>query len=402
MRPAAAAAYGGLGLTTAASAAAIGLYASDHATPVDFGDPRPITLAIAGVGVAFSAVGALIVVRRPGNPVGWLFAGLGVMLGGDGFAREYAVFAVVARPHALAGGGTAAWFQSWGLLTAITFGPGLLFLLFPNGRLLSPRWRIALWAVALGFVLFVAGYTLQRGPLDAPFASVDNPLGVTRSHAAAWACQSAGWWLLFLSILAAATSVVLRFRRAGGIERQQIKWLATAGAALALSFIADVAVSNLPTAQAVATGLVIAALVGIPAAAGTAVLRHGLYEIDVVINRALVYGSLTALLAGAYVGLVLLFQLVLRSIISGSGLAVALSTLAVAALFRPARIRIQGLVDRRFYRRKYDAERTLQGFTSRLRDELDLESLGSELLGVVAETMQPSHLSLRLRSAPDR
>jgi hypothetical protein len=201
-----------------------------------------------------------------------------------------------------------------------------------------------------------------------------------------------GWLLLILSLIASATSLVLRFRRSHGIERQQIKWVAAASVVLVVSFLM----------WEVWEGMAPLGILTMVVAAGIAILRYRLYDIDVVINRTLVYGALTATLALAYLGGVLLLQLALRPLTESSNLAIAGSTLGVAALFRPARARIQEVVDRRFYRRKYDAQRTLEAFSTRLRDQLDLGALHSELSAVVSETLQPAHVSLWLRAPQAR
>jgi hypothetical protein len=393
------AAFGGLAVTFAFSAAATGLYFATRSTDVSLDAPRPIEVAFGALAIAFAAVGAVVLRRRPENPVGWLFLGLGMFIGLAELAQQYAVYAVIGRTSPLAAGAAAAWLQSWSILSAVTSGVGMLLLLFPDGRLLTRRWRFAAWGLVLGFSLFVIGYVIDPGPLTSPFSSVSNPFGVESAATIADVLVPIGFFLSILSILAAALSLVLRFRRAAGAEREQIKWLAFAGVALAASIVAAVNQGNSDRGAAIAGAFLIAALVGVPVAAGAAILRYRLYEIDVVVNRTLVYGAVTALLAGMYVGLVLLLQLALRPFLEGSGLAVALSTLAVAALFRPARNRVQAFVDRRFYRRKYDAERTLQAFAARLRDEVDLDALSAELTAVVAETMQPRHVSLWLRGA---
>ena len=392
-----AAILGGPIATFAFFAGAFGLYAATYSTHVKLDAPRPVLIGFGAVAIAFAAVGSLILLRRPDNIIGWLFWGMGLFVAFGTFAQEYAVFAVVGRSATLVFGGSAAWLQSWCFLTAVTTGLGLLLLLFPDGRLLGRRWRIVAWMLGVGFVCFVLGYALDPGPVRDAFASVDNPFGVQRAAGISKVLVPIGFFLSFLAIPAAAVSVWLRYRRASGIERQQVKWLASSAVVVVVFFMLDSFLEHSDVGEPIASTLMVLALIGIPVAAGTAILRHGLYEIDVVINRALVYVSLTALLACAYVGLVLVLQAVLRPLIHGSGLAVALSTLAIAALFRPARNRVQRLVDRRFYRHKYDAERTLQAFALHLRDEIELESLRSELTAVVAQTMQPAHVSLRLR-----
>jgi hypothetical protein len=390
-------AYGMLVATVGFAAAGVAMYVVSRSTAVDFGEPRAVDVAIDAAAIAFAAVGAAIVRARPANRIGWLFCATGLFTAIAEFARQYAVYGVLERPSPLWGGTAAAWLQGWALLSALTTGVGLLLALFPDGRVLGRRWRVVPWALVGGFVFFAAGYVLDAGPVNDPFQSVSNPFAIGRLDRLGTVLIPIGFALSVISTVAAAVSLVLRLRRSSGIERQQLKWLASAGAVLAVSLFAVLQLEGSKIGSAVAGSILVAALVAVPVAAGVAILRYRLYEIDVVINRTLVYGSLTALLAGTYIGLVLLLQLALRPATGGSGLAVALSTLAVAALFRPVRSRTQAFVDRRFYRRKYDAERTLAAFAARLRDEIDLQALSSELTAVVGDTMQPAHVSLWLR-----
>jgi hypothetical protein len=252
-----------------------------------------------------------------------------------------------------------------------------------------------LWLALTGIGLIVVGYALRPGPLDDPFDSVSNPLGVG-SFDLMDALTGFGWMFMAASVALAALAMSRRLRRSHGLERQQLKWLALAaaiaGAAIvadAFSYFAGVDGIEQPRQVVLALGFCV-----FPVAAGAAILRYRLYDIDVVINRALVYAALTAVLAAAYVASVLLLQVLLSP---SSGFAVAGSTLAVAALFGPARRRIQELVDRRFYRRKYDVQQTLESFSARLRDEVDLDALSAELHAIVMNTMQPSHASLWIR-----
>jgi hypothetical protein len=345
-----------------------------------------------GIAVAFAAVGGLIASRIPGNAIGWIFLGVAVTTGLGGLSHGYA-------DRWLAGGGGPDWLgktaAAYGELSWIPFvlvPATFLLLLFPEGRLLSPRWRAVAWCAAAGIVLTFVGGGLQPGPIP-DFPEVENPYGVDSPLVDA--LTGLGVLLVFVGIVGSALSLVLRFRRARSDQRQQIKWLALAGAVVAATVpIAFVGYETM--GETAANVSIMASVLTLPAAAAVAILRHRLYDIDVVINRTLVYGALTATLAAWYLGSVLLLQLALSP---GSDLAIAGSTLAVAALFRPARARIQGAVDRRFYRSKYDAQRTLEAFTARLRDEVDLGALSAELCGVVGETVQPAHVSLWLRDS---
>jgi hypothetical protein len=351
--------------------------------------------------LAFGTVGALVVARVPGNPIGGVFCLLGVMVGLGDLTYQYADYALFVPPS-LPAGEAAAWVQNLGLPP----GFGLLavaLLLFPDGRLPSRRWRPALGLALVGVMLIVVGYAFRPGPLDPPFETVSNPLGIAGAYELTDAASGFGWMFMGLSVALAAAALVVRLRRSTGYERQQLKWIAFAAAVTGVAVVADV-VSFFVSLEGDGVSQLRILLLGIgffafPLAAGMAILRYRLYDIDVVINRTLVYGALTATLAAAYLGCVLLLQLLLGGITGDSSLAVAGSTLAVAALFRPARRRIQELVDRRFYRRKYDAAQTLERFGEQLRDEVDLGALTAELRSVVTETMQPAHLSVWLRSA---
>ncbi len=249
-------------------------------------------------------------------------------------------------------------------------------------------WITVVWSVASEAVIGLAAGRFED------FPTLENPFGIEALR---------GVSLQFLGailIAAALVSLGVRMRRARGRERLQLKWFVFVTSLIVLFLaVGTIGGSAVQNSSQLASGIVFATLLsGLPVAMGIAILRHNLYDIDVVINRTLVYGLLTATLAAVYVGSVLLLQLALDSVTSNSSLAVAVSTLGVAALFRPARSRIQAVVDRRFYRRKYDAARTLEGFTAHLREEVDLEAVGAELRNVVHEAMQPRHVSLWLRS----
>jgi hypothetical protein len=376
--------------------AAVVLLILNRGTDVEggFGNPIFDTFFILAL-LVFPTTGAAVASRRPENPIGWIFVAVGIPWGVTFLAQEYATYTLFSEPGSLPEGEVTAWLATWLFFPPLFAAPALLFLLFPSGRFLTPRWRVVAWVAAVGMVATALASALQPGFLqEPPFEQVVNPFGVEGAirDVLGWL----GWLSIAASIVASAASMLLRLRRARGIERQQLKWIASAAALFALALIASVATFSV-TGEEAGQLMLVAAYSAIPLTAGYAILRHRLYDVDVVINRTLVYGAVTALLAGSYLGLVLLLQLAFSPLTEGSGVAVALSTLGVAALFRPARNRVQALVDRRFYRRKYDAQRTLEGFAARLREEVDLDALRGELTGVVAETMQPVHVSLWLR-----
>jgi len=343
---------------------------------------------------AFSVVGALVASHRPRNPIGWMLGAIPLTLGSI-FSGE-AVYFDAARASGGEPGMPAdlcLWLANWAWVPPVILVLVFLPLLFPTGRPPSPRWRIVGWAAVASGVLLAASEAFAPGPLE-NYDWVDNPVGA--SWMPGWA-GGVGFALWLLTALAAVVSVVVRFRRSHGAEREQLKWFAAAAALLVVAFVLAFTLTPVVGDDA-GWSFIAFALFGVAAAVAIAILRHRLYDIDVVINRALVYGALTATLGATYLGLVLLIGLA----VGRSGFAVAASTLAVAALFRPARARIQGAVDRRFYRRKYDAQRTLEVFAARLRDEVALEALDSELRGVIRSTMQPAHVSLWLRTGADR
>jgi hypothetical protein len=344
---------------------------------------------------AFPTVGAVVASRRPHNPIGWIFLVAGIPFALSGFAHGYAVYGLFTEPGSLPGAEAMAWLASWLFIPPLFAAPAFLFLLFPEGRALSSRWHIVGWVAALGIVCTVL-FAFAPGRLEEPpFDDVVNPFGIEAADSILSLVATVGWASILLSVLAAAVSMVVRLRRARGRERQQLKWVASAAGLFAL---ANVVGSTTLSSQDEEIGqlVVLFAYAGIPMAAGVSILRHRLYDLDRVLNRALVYGALTVLLAGAYLGIVVAFQNAIPGA-DDSDLTIAGSTLAVAALFRPLRARLQSFIDRRFYRRRYDAQRTLEQFTARLRDEIDLDALNRELVAVVSDTMQPAHASLWLR-----
>jgi hypothetical protein len=332
--------------------------------------------------VALVAMGGLVASRRPDNRLGLIFLWTGLLAGYGRFAFEYAE----------RGGGP--WVALVGQV-AVNVGLvlfGFILLLFPTGRLPSPGWR---WlgrglAVMAGAVML--GTALRPGPLEE--VPVENPLGVEGAAVLLGWADEVSMGLLLLLVVASATSLILRFQHSGGTERQQLKWVAWAGGLLGSSFV--VAFLWDPVEVLWVGLLVTLGFTAIPVAAGLAILRYRLYDIDLVINRTLVYGALTALLAGVYVaGVVGLPRLL--PLTEDNDLVVAGSTLAVAALFSPLRRRLQSFVDRKFYRRRYDAGRTVEAFAARLRNEVNLDELSTDLVGVVRKTFQPAHVSVWLR-----
>jgi hypothetical protein len=355
--------------------------------------------------LAFPLVGALIASRRPRNPVGWICLAVGNFWMLANLTSGYGTYGLLARPGsvpfpaAIGSVGEWMWAPALGLLGTY------LLLLFPEGRLPSRRWLPVAWLSGAVIVSVSLGTALRPGRLT-DLGSVRNPFGLEEFPWIASAAQIATL-LLPVCMLAAATSLALRYRRPGGQEREQIKWLAFAALILGLgvsSFVipsillSDNAGGGNPLWENLLEDAVTLSFVGVPVAVGIAILRYRLYEIDIIINRALVYGSLTAMLVTLYFGGIVILQ---RGFVLLTGeqstLAVVASTLAIAALFNPLRRRIQSFVDRRFYRRKYDAAKTLEGFSARLRDETDLDALRGDLVGVVSETIQPAHVSLWLR-----
>ncbi len=357
-----------------------------------------LSFFIWAIALVFAGVGAMIATRHPGNAIGWIFVSVAVTAGLAEVAHAYADYWVGGNGGSEALAKTAAWYASLSWIPFILVPATFLLLLFPDGHLLSPRWRPIAWCAALGIAGGFLTQGLTPGPLE-DYPQLINPYGVTSSVLDPFTALA--FFLMLVGIGGSAASLIVRFRRAAGEERLQIRWLALAGAIVAVVFPIALAGWDL-WGEAVSNVAIMLSVIGLPIAAGVAILRYRLYDIDVVINRTLVYGALTATLAAAYLASVLVLQLALSGLTAGSGLSVAASTLGIAALFRPARSRIQGIVDRRFYRRKYDAARTLEGFSARLRDEVDLSALDAELRGVVVETMQPAHVSLWLRAPEPR
>jgi len=355
--------------------------------------------------VSFSVVGALIASHRPENPIGWIFLAVALCYGLLSAGDEYAIYALLTNPGALPLGAEASWLGQWiwapGLGLILVFLP----LLFPDGHPPSRRWRPVAWLGGLSIGVAVVSSTILLWP-ERGLALVTGD--ESPSHVYHVLVVFVAEPMILLAGLGAVISLLVRFRRARGDERQQIKWFASA-AALTLVWIivfafviVELLVSferGLPEATIPLSGLLV--LPSIPIATGIAVLRYRLYAIDVIINRTLVYGSLTMMLALIYFGGVATTQAIFGAFTGQEEqpqLAVVVSTLVIAALFNPLRRRVQSFIDRRFYRKKYDARKTLESFSAKLRDETDLEALTDDLVGVVKETMQPARVGLWLRT----
>jgi len=344
--------------------------------------------------IAFSTVGAVIAPRTPSdNSIGWLFCVVGLLFAVTHFSAEYAIYTLLAAPGSLLPGGqAAAWLASW--LWLLQLGSVLLVvLLFPDGRLPSRGWRWFAWLSVLLVLVAALLSALSTGPIIA-LGPIHNPFAVESLPNVYKSVEQ----LVNTLMVVAVISLFIRLRRARELERQQIKWFVYATALLISG-----AIVTYPVSEAIGSVWLkwisfvpfIVGLMAIPISMGIAIMRYRLYNIDILINRTLVYGALTATLVAIYFGgIVLLQRLFVAFTGEKSTLAVVASTLVIAALFTPLRHRIQSFIDRRFYRKKYDARKTLEAFSATLRDETDLNALSDDLVGVVKETMQPSHISL--------
>ena len=356
----------------------------------------------------FAVVGLVLAVRRPGHAIGWLFVAMGLVAAVHSFAVEYAMRALATAPGSLPAGPWLAWLAYWTFLLNLP-ALALLLLLFPDGRLPSPRWRVVPWLLGVAVAGVTVWSMLQPGSFDLSGLIIENPAGVAALddptvQAVGNVPSILAFLTLFVGSVACAMAPFVRRRRAGPIERQQLKWLAFVAAASGLAGAAGFLLAGFGNNAAAVVGwlLLLLALVGvavgIPVAVGLAILRYRLYDLDRVITRTLAYGLLTAVLGLGYAGVIL----ALGQVFGGVGgnppsWAVAGATLAMAALFQPLRQRIQHAVDRRFNRRRYDTARTIEAFSARLRDQVDLDTLTDELLAVIDQTMQPTQASVWLR-----
>ncbi|MCA1552829.1 MAG: hypothetical protein LC737_00460 [Chloroflexi bacterium] len=351
--------------------------------------PRVFAGALA---VTYAVVGALIGARQPRNLVGWLFCGVGLCFGILAFSDEYAAYALLKAPGTLPAGMQMAWLSNWIWIPPFSLAIAFLPLLFPAGHLPSRRWRPVAWMAASASIIVSVFYAFTPGPLG-NFGLVVNPFGIEQFGGTLPFVFGVFTVAILAIALASALSLVRRTRRSVGVERQQLKWF---GFAVGLLIPSTLAGNTVPT---IGPPILIAALLGIPIATGIAILRYRLYDIDLLIRRTLVYSALTAMLALVYFGSIVLLQQSARALTGQqqNEIVTVVSTLAIAALFVPLRQRIQNTIDRRLYRRKYDAARVLAQFAATARDEVDLNRLSEQLRAVVDETMQPTQVSLWLK-----
>jgi hypothetical protein len=346
--------------------------------------------------IGFSTVGALVAPRYSQNSVGWIFCAVGFLYAAVHFVAEYAIYTLLAAPGSLPTGDAAAWVFSWLFVPQLGLS-GLLLLLFPDGRVQSIGWRWFAWLIVLASLASMVMAALSPGEIVG-LEPIHNPFGIEGLPNVYELVQA----LMLTLLLIAASSQLVRLRRARGVEQQQIKWFAYAAVVAStgsiLTYVVPVAIGA-PLLGLVSYVPFVVGVVSVPISMGIAILRYKLYDIDLLINRTLVYGCLTATLVALYFGGIVVLQRVFVFLTGEkSTLAVVVSTLLIAALFNPLRRRIQSFIDRRFYRSKYDAAKTLEVFSVKLRNETDLEALNNDLVGVVRETMQPAHVSLWLRS----
>jgi hypothetical protein len=348
----------------------------------------PLMVAV----ISAATVGTVIAIRRPRHPVGWLLLALGLSQALHDFAYAYTRYGLVARPGSLPGAAYLAGLTN-GLVVAWVACAGFVLLLTPTGSLPSPRWRWWARVAAAAAVLWLLGSIIEPAPLRPEYPDIGNPLGVPALagplNALIWAAL-----VVLIALIVGAVSLLLRFRRARGVERQQLRWLAWGAAVAATALVAAIGALILQDDFELLTVAIGISAAVLPLSTGAAILRYRLYDLDRIISRTLAYGLLTLLLGGGYAVVVLgLGQLLGRD----SSLVVAAATLAVAAVFQPARRRVQGAVDRRFNRRRHDAARVIEGFGGRLRDQVDLDTLVGEVLAAAERTMQPTRASLWLR-----
>ncbi len=370
--------------------------------PQERGQGWPFFLLLTAQALTFSTVGLVLVGAQPGNAVSWLFAIVGVVVALYLVTERYQYLALVVHDGELPLGQAAAWLQTWMYVPALGVVTTLLPLLFPTGRLVSRRWRPALALAIIASIGVLLSDALAPGVMSQ--STVVNPVGLS-PDVYPWLSSISGVVYVLAAVVGFA-SLVRRWQLAPHVERQQLKWFAYF-ALLIPTFVIANALVNLfdvdePYRTLVALVAGTGAFLGLPVGVAISILRHQLYDIDLVIKRTVVYAALTATLVTAYLASVLLLRVALSPLTGRSDLAVAGSTLAVATLFRPVRARFQRVVDRRFFRPRYDAQLTVEEFAVRLRDELDVDAMSGDLRAMVHRTMRPRHVSLWLPGFGDR
>lgn len=370
------------------SVAVLVLFALSATVPLP--DVHGFRGATAIFGLTEGALGLAIAFRQPRNAVGWLFLVSGACAGTYELALMYSAYAYLVHPG-LPGGEWAAWLSSWLWLPATGLLPTFLFLLFPDGRLPSRRWRPVAWYSAIALGIFSGTVALLPGPLPG-LPSVPNPLSPFSGQVTIDDVQLPLFTVLFVAVILCVAALVRRFRRSRGVERLQLKWIVYASVLYAVGVFLD---SNFAYKPFEILDLLL--INAIPVAAAVAIFRYRLYDIDLLINRTLVYALTTAAIGASFFGGIVMLQSLLRLMTGGSEIAVAVSTLASFALFQPFRRRIQSSVDRRFYRAHYDTGQMLDTFSGQLANEVDLDALRGDLLTIVADAMHPVHASLWLR-----
>lgn len=352
---------------------------------------------VAPLAVTFSLVGTLIAFKQVHNRIGWILLVVGVGSSIQFFSDQYAVFGLLAYPGSLPGAIFIAWVFNWIWAFFITFGLVFVPLLFPNGKLVSPRWKIVIWSGSAGIFLMTTSYAFAPGALQ-NFQRQPNPFGLEAMRERWILLFVCGSVILLASAALAVLSLLIRWRNASGNERQQLKWIAYAATVMVLGASAGF----IPSLQ-IGSLLFAASIMGLPIAIGVAILKYHLFDIDLIIRRTVTYALVTTALVAVFFGSIVTLQQVFAAVTGTrrNELVTVLSTLAIAALFVPLRNTIQNAVNRRFNRRKYDAQRVLTKFAETVRDETDLETLSQELIHVVNETLQPRSATLWLKKPDD-
>jgi hypothetical protein len=370
------------------------------AVPVSWGFRGSSTL----FAITAGSVGAVVSIRRPDNRVGWLFVAIGLLFAIESFVNEYTILAVLAVPDKLPGEPEIAWLLTWLWIPPVALALIYLPLVFPTGHLLSPRWRPVAWFGVFAMVLLCAVCAVTPGPIEQATFVVNpfQPWNLRREQVEV--VFGLAVLPITVSVVLAITSLVRRFRAADDVARRQIKWFALAATIAGVTdtlYYVSYIVSPSPTITKTLEILVVASLLGLPVAAGLAILRYRLYDIDQIISRTIAYGAVSALLVATYAVAILVLQGPLGSILGGDTISVALSTLVVAALFQPIRQRVQRIVDQRFDRARFDSERTSSAFSERLRGEVDIAAVTTDLDGTVRTALKPTSLGLWLRRGTD-